>query len=525
MEYTKKPNFRMGEDEDFCAADRVFDGRFVKETSEDFILPDYLPDIKKIVSTFPTSLIKGRFLGSGTLEYEGEVSYRILYVAEDRSLKSVTFLTGFDEKIGGEEFCAECVEIISPLCENVSVRLLNPRKVNIRSSNGAKVSVFKRHCHLPALYGARTADDEQALQTKTLCLDGANVLSLRENGLTLSEDISFEAAMPNATELIFARVFPFVQDCRTFEGEVQLRGVAELFCILSAGKTEEGKEEWILLSRSLSFSQTLKNESLHEGGRCLAALYPEGSDFRLREDEFGQKRVVEFDMTYLCDLTVFYDKQVAVIEDVYSLQRETEKNGSEKAFYRPVAALKGGFSVNEGVTLDLPQDGGYRLVYAFAEPSLKLASESKNGKAVLEGSCALSLLLRDSAGAPDVRRTTLTLRFVTDVPVSEELLEGDISAKAAGVRCRLEGNTVSCDMEIAFHGLLLCCQKRQVVDTIRILPEKRSTPGKRGSVILYYKEEGESLFDIAKKYGVPASALSDADAPEKEDGPLLIYCK
>ena len=34
MEYTKKPNFRMGEDEDFCAADRIYEGRSVKESGE-----------------------------------------------------------------------------------------------------------------------------------------------------------------------------------------------------------------------------------------------------------------------------------------------------------------------------------------------------------------------------------------------------------------------------------------------------------------------------------------------------------
>lgn len=525
MEYTKKPNFRVGEDEDFCAADRIYKGCSIKESSEDFILPDYLPDIKKIVGTFPSALIKGRFLGSGTLEYEGEVSYRILYVAEDKSLRSVSFLTGFDEKVGGEQFSAECVEVILPLCENVSVRLLNPRKVNIRSSNGADVSVYKRHCHLPALYGARTADDEQALETKTVLVEAANILNLRENGLTLSEDISFEAAMPNATELIFSRVVPCVQDCRIFEGEVQIRGVADLFCLLSAGKTEEGKEEWILLSRPLSFSQTLKNENLHEGGKCFAKLYPEGSEFRLREDEFGQKRVVEFDMTYLCDLTVCYDKQVAVCKDVYSLEKETENGYSEKQFYSPLAPLKGGFSVNESVTLDLPEDGGYRLVHAFAEPMLKVLPELKNGRAVIKGECGLFLLLKDSAGAPDVRRSTLPLRFVTDVSLPHGKPEGLLSVKATGVRCRLERNTLSCDMEISFHGLLLCCRTEQTVDTIRILPEKRNTPGKRGSVILYYPEKGESMFEIAKKYGVPADTLAQHNASEKEDGPLLIYCK
>jgi hypothetical protein len=55
------------------------------------------------------------------------------------------------------------------------------------------------------------------------------------------------------------------------------------------------------------------------------------------------------------------------------------------------------------------------------------------------------------------------------------------------------------------------------------LPENRKNPGKRGSVILYYPENGESSFEIAKKYGVPAASVSERD--QEEDAPILIYCK
>ncbi len=523
MEYTKKLNFRMGEDEDFCAAERIFSLCSVKEQSEDFILPDYLPDIKKVVALFPYSSIKGRFMGSGTLEYEGEVSYRLLYIAEDHSLKSAQFASAFDEKLGGEDFSEDCVDLIRPLCLNPSVRLLNPRKVNIRSSNGADIKVFKRRCFFPTLYGARTLDDEQALETQVQTVEGANVLNLRENGLTLSEDISFEAAMPTAEELVFATAALSVQDCRLLEGEAQIRGVAEVLCLFSAGTGDENREELLTLRRSIPFSQTLKNENLHEGGKCFALLLPEGMEFRLREDEFGQKRVVEMDVTYLCDLSAFFEKQVALCLDAYSLEKETEKNEEKRQFFAPAAQLKGGFSVNESATLDLPEEGGYTLFCVFVEPSLHLAEEGKNGRAVLEGECTLSLLLRDSAGAPDVRRTTLPLRFVTDLPLPDEGAEAQISAKASGVRCRLDKKVLSVDMEISYFGLLLGARTCRAVDTLRILPEKRQKTGRRGSVILYYPEKDESLFGIAKKYGVRPDSLSFEEGGE--GAPLMIYCK
>lgn len=514
MDYTRKPDFRRGEDENFCGAGEVFREKRLKESSEDYILPDYLPDIKKVAAVFPAATIKGRFLGSGTLEYEGEACYKVLYVAEDQTLRTAVFLTGFEDKIGNEELTEDCVELLTPLCEGVNVRLLNPRKLNIRSQNGADVAVYKRRCYMPELYGARTVEDENKLQCETAEMAGMNVLCLRETGLTLSEDLSFEAAMPTAGELVFSFFRLVPQDCRVTEGEVQMRGTAEICCILSAGKDAEGKEDYFCLERSLTFSQTVKNNCLHAGGVCFAELQPEGSEFRLREDEFGQKRVVEADLTYLCDLAVFYPKNIFLMTDGFSLEKETELSTSEKEFCTLSSPLKGGFSVNETVGVDLPEEGGYRLFQCVVEPEMHLCEEGE--KATLEGTAEVLMLLKDSAGAPDARRVSLPLRFRTEIPM-EGKGEARVCCRASGTRYRLSGNRLSLDFEVDFGGYLLGKQSRRTVDILRILPEQRKTPGKRGSILLYYPDKDESAFAVAKKYGIPpeepAKQLAEKQSP------------
>lgn len=503
MEYVSKPDFGV-EDENYCAAKLIFDESRLKETSEDFILPDYLPDIKKIAAVFPEANVKGRFIGSGTLEYDGEVRYKILYISEDRTPKSVTFVTGFDDKIGNERLTEDCIEQIEPVVSGLFVRLLNPRKVNIRASIGADVSVYERHCYLPELYGARTAEDESRIKCTVREVQGCNLTSLRENGLTLSEDLNFEAVMPTAEELIFADARLIPQDCRIGEGEVQIRGTAEICCILSAGKDVGEKEELIRLDRSLNFTQTLKSKDLHEGGICFADLYTEGCEFRLREDEFGQKRVVEFDMTYLCDMTVYSKKEVRVVTDGFSTEKETDLSFEKENFIYPASALKGGFSVSEGVTVDLPDDGSYTLFDCFAFPSLHLSGE-ENEKTVLEGECAVVLLLKDSAGAPDVRRVTLPLRFRTDLAKNGE--KGKIGCRVSGARWRLDKNILSCDFEVNYYGILTGEETLDAVTALRLLPDTRRNTGKRGSILLYYPEKDETAFSVAKKYAVEPSEL------------------
>ena len=137
---TRKPDFRAGEDENYCCAQRVFREERFRQESEDYILPDYLPDVKKTVGIYPQAIVKGRFLSSGTLEYSGEVRYKILYISEDERLYGVTFFTGFEDKIGNENFEEECVECIEPEVRAPVLRMINPRKFSITAQIGAVVT-------------------------------------------------------------------------------------------------------------------------------------------------------------------------------------------------------------------------------------------------------------------------------------------------------------------------------------------------------------------------------------------------
>ena len=533
MDSNRIPNFQDADGEEYCSARQVYEERRLKEASDDFILPDWLPDVRKVVAVFPSAQIKERFLGSGTLEYEGEAGYKVLYIADDRTLKTAQFATGFEDKIGCEDLTLECVDVIEPLCEGVNVRMLNPRRLNVRSMCGADVRVYRRHSALPALFGAASAEDEALLQCDVERIPAANVLDLRENGLTVSEDLSFEASAPTADELLFKHAVPVVQDCRVAEGEAQLRGKIQLLCAFSAGG--DGTEGPFFANFQIPFSQTVKNEALHGGGCGFARIDPEGCEVRLREDEFGQRRVVEFDMTYLCDLTVLYPKNVTVVKDLFSLEKETEPTAVKTTFLVSPAALRGSFSVNESVSLDLPEEGGFTLVRPFLTPELRLAdAPDKEGNAVLEGSCRIDLLLRDPAGAPDVRRTVLPLRFRT-AEKAPAAAEARVSASVSDARLRLDRNKLQCDLEIAFCGQMLGKEEREVLSEVRILPEKRQTPGKRGSVVICFPEKGEPLFSLAKRYSVPVSELSggaekpaagnDRASARASGEPLFIFRK
>ena len=133
MDYNMMKNFRDRENDQFCAAMMVHETNNQRELADDFILPDYLPDVKKVVWVQACPRLGNRFLGSGILEFEGAVAYKVLYIAEDNRVRCAAFLSDFKNKIENEDLGEECVDVLTPVANAVMCRLQNPRKLNIPS--------------------------------------------------------------------------------------------------------------------------------------------------------------------------------------------------------------------------------------------------------------------------------------------------------------------------------------------------------------------------------------------------------
>jgi hypothetical protein len=63
------------------------------ECAEDFVLPDYLPEIRKLIRVDALPVSTGHFVGSEEVEFAGQVRYTLLYTDAEGKLTSVPLHT------------------------------------------------------------------------------------------------------------------------------------------------------------------------------------------------------------------------------------------------------------------------------------------------------------------------------------------------------------------------------------------------------------------------------------------------
>ncbi len=516
MEYNMMQSFRDRENDHFCAAVMVAEADTLRELSDDFILPDYLPDVKKVVWVEACPRLGNRFLGSGILEFEGAVAYKVLYIADDNRVRCAAFLSDFKNKIAGDELSEDCVDILRPVASELNCRMQNPRKLNIRCKAGVTGAIWRRATFLPELYGAR-GNDEKSIETKENCVDALNITNRRETGMVFSEDITLDSSMPPIGEMICSSAAIYVDECRPSGNELLLRGVCELEAIYSTASGEG--EDYVLLRRTLPYSQALDADSLKDGCTCLVTVLPEGITVNVREDEFGKRRMIELDINYSLDVEAIHPKKVYYCEDCYSVDRECQTTQANQQIWRLSDSMRCSFSINENRLLQDIDAIGMREVKACnVMPVMYLEAErTKKSRPVLGGSAKVSILGVKEDGQYCSTVLELPLRFEGETPLKDEQVKTVIDCRASGIRCRVDDEKLYIDFEVICNVLLTAAQDAQTIQVIRMLPDKPREGDKGAVATLYFPENGETLFDIAKKYKVARISLMERNGVESEE--------
>ena len=105
--------------------------------SPEFILPDYQPEIKRLLRVRALPLPVDQYIGGSAAEFSGAVEFQALYAAEDGSLWCVTRREDYRlscpfEADGGFDLSDGIVCDVKTDVEGVSGRVLAPRKLTAR---------------------------------------------------------------------------------------------------------------------------------------------------------------------------------------------------------------------------------------------------------------------------------------------------------------------------------------------------------------------------------------------------------
>ena len=482
---------------------KICDKNLTDEISNDYTLPDYQPEIRRVLKITAAPMPPAKYVSGNNAEMNGTVDYELLYVASDGKLYSAPLsaeysLTAPLEITNSIDLGEGVLLFCEPKAESVTARVSGPRKLSVKCRIGARVRAYAAMV-LDALTVGESC--QNSIQTLTKELSSRYTVGAIGDMLEIDTEISCDT---DSTRVICASAEAYATEVRADEAYADCKGEVLLRLLVCNDNSSEPPR---LITHKLPFSDRLDIDGIDRDFGCRAICYV--SDVSVTVDE-GR---ISCSVNLLIDLSAQKNITSNYVKDVYSTENFTETAYKTQRIFSSLACFNANFSQNERIKLeDTSTIKGANAILCRCDPSVEECSFA-SGKYAVSGICKYSVLCEKDG---DYSIYEQPIPFKYEFNGSEQ--HSDFLARLSPISCnaRIDGDSLAIDSELSV------CAELASEDEISLLSEVRfgePLVKKCGDMILCYPSPEDSLWSVSKRYCVPMLSLPNVTDPEdKLDG-------
>lgn len=505
--------------ETVSAAECVYEGIQEQGIELDYILPDYYPDIFRLVRCETIPVITDYSVNGDKLSYELRCDIRILYCSETGSvLQCVSQRQNFSKTLELGQYCENpCVKLV-PKADHINYRAVNKRRLDLRGAISVKIKVEgeKSQEVICDAFGL-------SVQLRKTPVRFAAKKFTAEKMLQITEETELSAAQPPMINIVSC--ICKASDCekKMISGKLLAKGEADVKLLYSCEKDGEGSLE--PLSFSVPYSQIIDMDNVDDSFDCSVCADVVCCDITPSADKNGENRILkcEIELRLLCKAVK--TASVMLGTDAYSTVHPCDVNISEvKVEQIPVnytETFRNNAKISEGE--NVPQ-----TVYSmWCVPKNINSRFSDDGKKIIiSGMLTYTMAAKDSAG-------------MIVMPDKDEAFEEtlDIDGDFSGAFITADIDIIGVSYNISSDNILMAkadISARISVYTsssIRALSDISIDEGTKKqrdgdyAIKLYYGVENEDIWDIAKRYSTCVSAVMEENElanDRLENGGMLL---
>jgi LysM domain. len=527
MNITDFTNFKYSLKNEMCVYNKLFDGIQESEQGGDFVLPDFLPDIKQILVVRARPKYTGKYISGEKLEYEGEILYNVLYLAEDNTIRGAVFADTYEKTLNIPGIDSNSVIIINPTVTQTSWRLPNPRKINIKIKLFIDLKVLAKNCIEPRINGNHSIEDEINLERNTSDITVMNVFSGESNDVTVNDTLELEGTYPQIQNILQCDAELYIYEAKTMPDKVLYKGDAVICCVY-----ESDVGSYISVSKRIPISQIIDIDGVSDSGdwSCAVNAFAESLRAEIIQNNYGENRNISIDLTYNASVMAIYNDSVSVTRDIYSTEYECTANHVKLDVTSLNRSYNMNFSVNASKSrIECNAENAVNVICNDVALSLTdVTLDKSRSKLILEGNADVTIV--SEMNNPETSfagiQFTTPVKCELDGATIDSNFEYICSASVINNKGRLDTNNVYIDFEVAVNMVILSKSATDVIAAVNLdRDHKLSTEG-RPPLTLYYPSQNELLWDIAKRYRTTSQAIMTAnnlsDKPTIDSRVLII---
>ena len=494
-------SFNMGAQKKLSLLSVSTDTVATHEISEEFDLPDYIPEVRKMLTVRAGVLPESKYLadkGNGSqLDFGGTVTYLVIYTDDEGNLCSTPLSSAYEASVQLNSH-PESV-IIDTVADNTVLRVNAPRRLTIKTRLKSRILGFDKN-ELEEKITPKSSADEMYLQRAGKKIKAMEIEQVSLQNIRISDKLDTQgnkSARPIWCDASFT-----ITECKAQNKSISVRGEATVRCICHS---EDGN---ITYTKSLPIYEEIESESSRAGdiasvnGRCISL-----SISNELNDDTNQ---LFFDLNCELEGIVSQNREEYVTRDCYSTKCETEATYKTVDIYSGVKCQNSSFTVSE--VIKRKNNDAKEIIDIIANPVCE-KTEIKGQRASIIGKLELNIIGKGEEkenGEVEYLNDSYEVPFKYDTDMGAAPYECIVRNNFAlgNVNGRYDNDKLFINCEVFLAQDIIGKEKTEILDTA-VIKKDKEIKNSSACVRVCFPKEGDTLWEIAKKYHSTVNQIAE----------------
>ena len=494
----------------------AFNGCKEQPIDIDLTLPDYCPDVRRVLKCKVTPMISSKALNGDTLEIDGTVVINVLYTDPDCScVRCYEHNLPFNTVLNIKNPPSDCIVFTSTKTEYINCRALTPRRLDLHGAFSICAKVVTK-----VEKEIVTGVDGDDIQQKIKAVPYTSLLGMGQQLTSISEDTPLTTGKPPVETVIRKDCKICITDVKLIPDKAMVKGDVWVK-LLYVGDIEKGTTEQF--EYSVPFNRIVDISGLDED--CICYIDPEINSVAVAFD--FENNNLSSDIKLTLSVLAYKKCETHCVSDTYSMKYDMQT--ATTGIYLPKICAEISDTLTEKTTLNFSDRQITSIIDLWCDNTPPLTLETVEGKPVLRGKLPINMI---AVGADDdifFAERSVDVAFLVNTDSNNDNFasaNAEVSTCVAALSYRLNGgDSIDLRADIKLDGLIT---EDIITEYVSAAEANENTPPEkdRAAVVLYYTEKDESLWDIAKKYKTSLKSIAEenelGDKDRLDKGVLVL---
>lgn len=480
--------------------DLIFKGSKEVPLDLDFSLPDYCQDIQKVLKCRICPNITSKNISSDRINIEGISKIKVIYKdAENGKIRCYENQAPFSCVIDIKSNCENAFAVANFKIEYVNCRAVSPRKLDVHGSFSICVKIYGKK-NIDIFSGFDSDDIEQKMVNAKV----NNLVGMGQQYFSINEVLEIKENEPIPENIINTDVKVVINDYKNMPNKTVVKGTAFIKILyvydITSGSTNT-------INYSVPISQIIDVPSLTEDCKCIISSQILSHDEQISfENNEEKSNFISCEIKISTTVMAYNEKDISFVSDAYSTNYETKLVTNKIKIDRILDNYIE--NINHKDKLLLKNMNISKIVDIFSD-KYSVDYKIENSEILFNCKLDLNILAIDENDDPIYVERSLGFVHKKSLDNNLEFLNCETEIIPTKITYSLlNSETLELNVGIEIISYIYCQHNCTMVTEV-VCDESNILNKDSNSLMVYYAEKGENIWDIAKKYYTSAQMIKE----------------